>query len=174
MKILYIAPSPKAGQTEHLQPNIAQTLIAAGFAQEVPRAPRGTAKWFAEMQELEAERQKNIPADQRQHASTVPEWTLRSIVGPPQKFVVVKSSLAGEFIYGETLLMDRGRPDFKASAKNFAFVLKEAGCPQSVIQQWLDARNAPDYLAAERSRIEADKQAAELQRQREKNTPKFF
>jgi hypothetical protein len=53
MKIKYTSASPKAGQTEHLQPNICATLIAAGFAEPCGPPPmRGTREWFAEMQEL--------------------------------------------------------------------------------------------------------------------------
>jgi len=169
MKVLFVAPSPKAGQTEHLDNMRAQGLIDAGFAVEVPRAPRGTPEWHKEMAELEAERVKNIPAQR-----PVPEWTLRTIEGPPRKFVVVKSSLVGEFFYGETLLLDRGRPDFKASAKNFVWLLKREGCPENVIQQWQNARNAPDYLAQEQARIAEDKRNAEAQREREKAAPRYL
>src|ERR1019366_4349693 len=35
-KIKYIAPSPKAGQISHERPDVARTLIAAGFAEAVP------------------------------------------------------------------------------------------------------------------------------------------
>ncbi len=37
-RIRYIAPSPKAGTTEHVQPHIAAVLVAAGFAEHVPYA----------------------------------------------------------------------------------------------------------------------------------------
>lgn len=36
MKIIYVAPSPRAGQIDHLQPHRAQALIDSGFAQAVP------------------------------------------------------------------------------------------------------------------------------------------
>jgi hypothetical protein len=35
-KIQYIAPSPKTGQIEHVRPDTARTLVAAGFAIEIP------------------------------------------------------------------------------------------------------------------------------------------
>jgi hypothetical protein len=35
-KIKYIAPSPKAGQISHERPDVARTLIAAGFAEAIP------------------------------------------------------------------------------------------------------------------------------------------
>jgi hypothetical protein len=35
-KIQYIAPSPKAGQIEHVRPDTARTLVAAGFAIDIP------------------------------------------------------------------------------------------------------------------------------------------
>jgi hypothetical protein len=51
MKIVYVPPSPKAGQSEHLPPHTANTLIAAGFAEAVPLPPRNDPSWLAERNE---------------------------------------------------------------------------------------------------------------------------
>jgi hypothetical protein len=176
MKIQYtqFALNPALrGTTAHLPLHRALVLIDVGAAVEVPLPARGTPGWHAAMQELEAERVKNIPSDQRQNLPTVPTWSVRFLESA-RKYVVVMKQLTTEIMYGETMLMDRGRPDFKASAKQFAFVLKQAGCPQVVFQQWLDARNAPDFLAAETTRIAEDKRNAEAQRERERNAPRFM
>jgi hypothetical protein len=161
------------GTTVHLPQHRAQALIDVGAAVEVPMPARGTREWHAAMQELEAERQKLIPADQRQNLPTVPTWSVR-FLEHARKYVVVMQHLTSEFIYGENVLFDKGRPDFKASAKQFTWMLKQVGCPQAVIQNWLDLRNAPDFLAQEQARIEADKQAAAQQREHERLAPKFI
>jgi hypothetical protein len=176
MKIQYtqfaLNPSLR-GTTAHLPQHRAQALIDSGAAVEVPMPARGTPGWHAAMQELEALRVASLPADQRQNIPTVPTWSVRFLESA-RKYVVVVTSLVGEFIYGETILLDKGRPDFKASTTQFTWVLKQAGCPKAVIQNWLALRNAPDFLAQEQARIEADKQSMERQRERERNAPKFF
>jgi hypothetical protein len=173
MKITFLAPSPKAGQTENIENKRGQSLIDAGFAVEVPLPPRGSQSWLAARNEQEAERQKNIPADKRDNRPTGTTWGTRFLT-LSQKHVVVKQSLVGEFTYAANVVMDRGRPDVKTSQKEFVAMLSREGCPKAVIQQYLDAVNAPDYLAAEANRIESDKQAAERQRQREADVPKFL
>jgi len=173
MKILYVAPSPKAGQTEHLQPPRAQALIDTGFAVAVPMPPRGSRDWLAAMQEQERERQASIPADQRHTLSPVPTWSIRYLNGQG-KYVVTMTHQTTEIIYGETVLMDKGRPDLKAAEKQFVAVLKNAGCPQGIIKKYLDAKSAPDFLAREAARIEADKSAAVMQQQREREIPRFI
>jgi hypothetical protein len=162
------------GTTTHLPSYRAQALIDSGAAVEVLMPARGTAGWHAAMTELEAERVKNIPADQRHDIPTVPQWSVR-FLEQSRKFVVVVNSLMGETIYGESVQLDgRGRPDLKGAEKQLVFVLKEARCPQAVIQKYLDSKHAPDFLAQEAARIEADKQAAAAQREREKNTIHFI
>ena len=177
MKIQYtqFALNPALrGTTAHLPLHRALALIDVGAAVEVPMPPRGTHEWHAAMQELEVERVKSIPADQRQNAPTLPQWTVR-FLEQSRKFVVVMNHLTTELIYGETILNDgKGRPDFKASEKQFVAALKTAGCPQVVIQKYLDSKHAPDFLAAEQARIATDKQAMERQRERERNAPKYI
>jgi hypothetical protein len=107
MKIVYVSPSPFAGQTAHLQPLRAQGLIDAGFAVEVPMPRRGCSGWLAAMQEQEAERQKLLPADQQQNCPAVPTWGVR-FLEQSRKYVVVMNHLTSEVIYGEVVLLKRG------------------------------------------------------------------
>jgi hypothetical protein len=174
MKILHVAPSPKAGISEHMPNQRAQGLIDAGFAVAVPKPPRGSSEWLAAMAEEEQQRVALIPADQRDAApSPISLWSVRYL-DRANKHVVVMNHLTTEIIYGETVLMEKGRPDFKATEKQFVATLKKNGCPQSTIQKYLDAKSAPDFLAREVARIEADKSAAETQRQHEREAPKFI
>jgi hypothetical protein len=46
MKIKFVAPSPKAGTEEHVSATVANNLIAAGFAERCPIAPRGSKEWL--------------------------------------------------------------------------------------------------------------------------------
>jgi len=174
MKILHIAPSPKAGQTEHLPPHRAQALIDAGFAQAVQMPPRGTNAWLAAMREQEAERVAQIPSGQRENFPQNPTWSLR-FNESTRKYLIVFQHMTTEILYQEVIRLDRtGRPDFKTAQQTLICFAKEAGCPKAVIDQYLAAANAPDYLAQERARIEADKQAANAQREREKHAPKYI
>jgi hypothetical protein len=55
MKIIYVAPSPRAGQIDHLQPHRAQALIDSGFAQAVPYK-----NYIERLQEEESVRQHSL------------------------------------------------------------------------------------------------------------------
>jgi hypothetical protein len=136
--------------------------------------PRGSNEWLAAMQEQERERVELIPADQRQSAPPpVPVWSVHFVQGS-NTFVVKRKHLTEEIVYGARVLFDRGRPDFKLSTKVFVENLKKAGCPKEVIDRYVAAATAPDYLAAERERIEQDKRNSEAQREREKHAPHFI
>jgi len=177
MKIQYtqFALNPALrGTTTDLPQHRAQALIDSGAAVEIPMPPRGSKNWHARMAENERERVALIPADQRQSApSPVPVWSVHFVQGS-NTFVVKRNHLTEEIVYGARMLFDRGRPDFKLSTKVFVENLKKAGCPKEVIDRYVAAANAPDYLAAERERIEQDKRNAEDQREREKHAPRFI
>jgi hypothetical protein len=108
-----------------------------------------------------------------QPASTAISWRV-VVLSTTGKIVVERHNGTEKLVYGEAIILDRGRPDLKASEKQLSDVLKEAGCPQDVIEQWKRARNAPNYLAAERAKFEADRAAAEQQQEREKHGVRFL
>ena len=161
--------------TTHLPQHRAQALIDSGAAVEVPMPPRGSSGWLAEMREREEQRIALIPADQRQITQfPQPSWSVRHLK-EQNKYVVVFNHLTTETIYGERVLLDgKGRPDLKGTEKQLVSVLTREGCPKAVIQKYLDAKNAPDFLAAEAARIDADRRAAEAQRERERYAPRFI
>jgi hypothetical protein len=174
MKIQYLPPSPLAGQTAHLQPQRAQGLIDAGFAVAVPLPPRGSREWLQAMRENEQERIALIPEGQRQESSTVPTWGLKFLESS-HRYVIVRTLLTESLTFAENTLMDgKGRPDPKRSQQQFVESLKTAGCPDAIVKQYIAAKNAPDFLAAEAARIEQDKRNAAAQREREKHAPRFI
>jgi hypothetical protein len=172
MKIQYtqFALNPALrGTTTNLPAHRAQVLIDSGAAVEVPMPPRGSHSWLQAKAEEEELRVKNIPANQlASEPSIVPVWGVR-FIPLSRKHVVVSTSLSGEIIYGANVL-----PGGKSDDKQLVATLKKAGCPQRVIQQYLDAKSAPDFLAAEAERIEADKRAAQQQQQREREAPRYI
>lgn len=173
MKVKYLT-GPKCGQTSHV-PNSQefQVLVAAGIIEVIPKPVRGSAEWLNAMAEEEEQRVSQLPADRREPEPTAPTWSLR-FVERSNKYVVVQNSLAGEVIYGENVLMRRGVPDVLASEKQLVDALKKAGCPHTIIAKYLDAKTAPDFVAKEAARIEADKRAADAQRERERQMPRFI
>lgn len=94
MKVRFVAPSPKVGTIEHLEPHRAQPLIDAGFAEFIPPAKRGTREWLAEMAEQEALRVASIP-------SSASRWSIRESTSndPRVRFVVTETSPLGEITF---------------------------------------------------------------------------
>jgi hypothetical protein len=176
MKIRYteFALNPSLRNTfAHLPAHRAQALIDSGAAVEVPMPSRGSAGWLAAMAEQEQLRIGSIPADSRDIFHATPIWQV-SYLKLNNKYVVERLHGSEKTIYGELPIMDRGRPDFKAAEKQFVELLKEIGCPLGVIQQWQRERNKPDYLLQEQNRIEQEKQAQAMQRERDRNTMHFI
>jgi hypothetical protein len=176
MKIKYteFALNPQLrGTTTHLPAHRAQALIDSGAAVEVKMPPHGTPGWLEARAEQEQVRIDSLPADRRETFPTVVTWQVYKLPFSG-KLGVVRLYLTEKTIYEPALIYDRGRPDFKASQKNFVSVLKIDKCPESVIQQYLDAVNAPNYLAMERARIAEDQRNAAAQQERERNAPRFI
>jgi hypothetical protein len=99
-KIRYIAPSPKAGQEEHVRPDTARTLVAAGFAEECKLAPRGTKAWFAQRMEQSSLTSQPSAGD-TVAPKLVPGWTIVTRDGPGgQQYFVQEVRASGEtFLY---------------------------------------------------------------------------
>jgi hypothetical protein len=176
MKIRYTeyALNPSLRNTiTHLPAHRAQALIDSGAAVEVPMPTRGSVGWLAAMAEQEQVRIGTIPVNSRDIFHATPIWQV-AYLKLNNKYVVERLHGSEKTIYGELPIMERGRPDFKAAEKQFVGLLKEIGCPLAVIQQWQRERTKPDYLALETERVEAEKQAQAMQRERERNTVHFM
>lgn len=176
-KIRWIShPNPKL---QHLNNTIdyptreeVAPYLLSGQAELCTPAKRGTNEYLDEQREAEERRIALLPAHQRQTFSPVPVWGIRFLTFS-QKLVVVFQHMGTELLYSETVLMDRGRPDFAASEKQFVSTLQKANCPAAVIQKYLTTKATPDVLEADAVRIAADKRAAVVQRQREAEAPRY-
>ena len=174
MKVTYIAPSPKAGQTEHLQPHRAQAMIDAGFAVACPRAFRGTAKWLEEQKEIEEFRQADLPAARKEQFPSSPVWAVIRL--DSGTIAVVRRLGTEKLIYGEVPVFrgaHRDVPDVSATEKQLLTALNAAGCPQGVVDKYLAAKKAPNKLVIERAAHEAAVEAQAAQQEREKSFKQY-
>lgn len=117
------------GTREHVAASVAERYFEAKVAAPVKYA--SIAERFAVDEAL---RVAAIP----EHLRETPDikWGVRRLP-TSEKWVVTSSQLGTNLIYGPPMLMDRGRPDFAASEKQFVATLKKAKCPQSVIDTYL-------------------------------------
>jgi hypothetical protein len=155
------------GTIEHVARELATVAVGYGQAEYAPYK-----NYIERLQAEEAQRQAAIPANERQVFSEFPVWQV-AYLKLANKYVVERLHGTEKISYGEIPIFNRGIPDFKASEKQFVQVLKDAGCPPSVIQNWQHERNKPDYLYMEQQRIEQEKQEAAMQRERERNSVRF-
>jgi hypothetical protein len=141
-QIKYIAPSPKAGTTEHTDNVAASLLVKAGFAEYVPQPNRNTPDptnaWLRSIQEQDAMRKPSVH-DTRADVVGV-EWGVK-VLGSGAANIIKRCG-------SETYFYDSAPAD----------------CPASIRQQFLDA--AAVRPEANRAAIEAAKQE-QVNRERE-------
>jgi hypothetical protein len=161
MKIQFVA-GPKSGTTEHIDNQTGRTLIASGFALEVPPAPRGTNAWLKEMAEQESRRVDAIPPSQRENFS-VDRWEVAtSVRTADENITIVKHSGGARYFYkkGATI-----------SDKDFKKQMLAAGCPLNIVDRYLQflSEQVDPEIAAERrvQQFNRDYAAAQVQNARE-------
>jgi hypothetical protein len=162
MKVRFVAPSPKAGTIEHLEPHRAQPLIDAGFAELIPPAKRGTNEWLKDMADQEALRVATIPQCEREILH-VDRWEVsQSTRRDDGNITIVLTQGATKFYFVKGAHI---------SDKDFKRQMDIAGCPANIVDHYLRVLSEkvdPEILAERRvQQFNRDYAAAKAQNARE-------
>jgi len=162
MKVRFVAPSPKAGTIEHLEPHRAQPLIDAGFAEFIPPAKRGTNEWLKDMADQEALRVAAIPLSERETLH-VDRWEVStSTRRDDDNITIVLTQGTTKFYYVKGA---------NISDKDFKRQMDIAGCPANIVDHYLRVLSEkvdPEILAERRvQQFNRDYAAAKVQSERE-------
>jgi hypothetical protein len=142
MKIRYIAPSPKAGKTEHCRNDVGLTLIASGFAEAIPY------KDFRER--LQAEGQGGTDPHNVNPCVEGIQWGVKDASDSGFRIATVIKRSGAETTYFSALPPD---------------------APKSIVARFNDlsnstsaADNAADFEAAKRAQLEYDEKIKHVKR----------
>ena len=150
-----------AGTREHARTSTAELWIDSKVAERV-RYTCAAERLAVE----EALRQAAIPASQRDNNPTA-VWSLRTL---PSGKLTVRHTHMGATLNYEPITLPGGKVD----TKQFVACLKQAQCPDAVIEQWRTAAARPDQLEADAIRIDGERRRAAENEERIKNRVRFI
>jgi hypothetical protein len=166
VEILYIAPSPKAGQKEHIDNATGATLVRAGFAQEIPAPKRGTNEHLAWKAERVAAITTPDPHDVVPEFVKVPVWEISTANRSGKPSLVFKTG-SEKWSWTDVYSYEKG-----LLGVNETLLPELASCPKNLIDKFLELKRAqdPEVIAAANERAQIERQQAEsLARKTEKS-----
>jgi hypothetical protein len=160
---------PKTGTIEHLQPSIANVLIASGMAEAVPLPVRGSADWLKERMEQSARVTKPHPEDVVVQNVIGVVWENFTLPRSGQPAILRKSGsetvrfTEDEFLGDPSCGIRHGLGLCSCKTARQKFLAAIAACPASILKNYDEMKmtRSPEAIEAFKEKQEQDRIARE-------------